>query len=147
MTVAADVPAQPVLPPPYASSMRWAILMTSCLNEKLIGCPFLKGFPQAAGLESFVELTVIVEWDGSQFRCFAVDRRPLALGQDAVMIPLPNAFSIHGNSVTINLDAGQLAIPSSIQFRGATSGLAGILGSEGWFLVDAAPFAILQEAP
>ena len=64
--------------------------------------PAPAGYPFGQTAKAPGDLLVVVAWDGTEFSGKAIDRRPLLIGEDAVIIPV--SFWIEGETVTAQLD-------------------------------------------
>src|SRR3954463_9472451 len=88
MEVAGPMPQNPKLPPPGINQIWWAWVFD------LDSTTDPKGYPFAPGVAVPPEFMVYVAWDGAEFRAYAIDRRPLLTGKDAIVTVVP--FSIDG---------------------------------------------------
>ena len=110
MTLAAPIPNQPALPP-QVKEIRW--IWTPDTDPTT----FPAGYPRPAGPGQAAppEFVVIVAWDGSQFRPYLVDRRPLLTGGEAIFTPI--SFTRTGTRLTASVDAASLGDPPSFGVR------------------------------
>jgi len=128
MSVAAPVPAAPPLPPPATKGISW--------NWGLDTNPttFPAGYPLPPGLPGTVEFVITITWDGSAFRAFLVDRRPLLTGGQAVITPLD--YTISGTLLQVDVNADAVGNPSSFGWGATTTYSSGPSGSGGLQFVD-----------
>jgi hypothetical protein len=90
MEMASFVPANP----PLSNGTKevwwaWAFDLDPAISAK--------GYPFAPGFHPQTDFLVYVSWDGTEYRGFAIDRRPLLTGGNAIVTPVP--FSVDGATV------------------------------------------------
>lgn len=105
MTLLDPIPATPGLQPPADKQISWGWPLDTDPTT------FPAGSPLAGGQGAPAEFIVYVVWDGSAFRAFLLDRRPMLSGGEATSTPLPHTIS--GTQIQVNVEAGQIANPSS----------------------------------
>lgn len=110
MTVAAAIPAAPVLPPPSTKQISWSWPLDTDPTT------FPAGAPLAPGYSGGAELIVTVAYDGSTFSAFLQDRRPLLTGGQAILTPLRSTIS--GTLLRVEAQASALGNPSSFGWGG-----------------------------
>jgi hypothetical protein len=97
---------------------------------------FPKGFVLPPGLGDQYEFHVRVVWDGTIFTAMVIDRRPLLLGEQAVVTPVP--FKIKGADITVVVDESLIADPSSFEWGSITVVWRTEFGTLGLFVADVA---------
>ena len=97
MEMAGPVPVNPPMPHPARSEIWWAWGFNLDPTASPRGWPN----PTTTGVGLPGEFVVIVSWDGTEFACTAVDRRPLLTGGEAIFTPV--TFSINGTIVEADL--------------------------------------------
>jgi hypothetical protein len=110
MTLAAPIPNQPALPP-QVKEIRWIWMQDTDPTTFPAGYPLPPGPGQAVP----PEFQVIVAWDGSRFRAYLVDRRPLLTGGEAILTPI--SFTRSGAELTAFVDAASLGDPPRFGVR------------------------------
>ena len=75
--------------------------------------------------------------DGDEYFAFVADRRPLAVGQEPVITPVP--YNIDGALIEVFVDAGVLDDLAEFGWRYGSHTLHGPLETEGFQNVDTAP--------
>ena len=83
------------------------------------------------------EFLVYVSWDGAEFRAYAIDRRPLLTGGNAIVTPVP--FSIDGAIVEAVLASALIGNPSSFRWGVRAIDVPSHLGTGAIITVDSAP--------
>jgi hypothetical protein len=73
------------------------------------------GYPFPKNHLAPFEFAVVFASDGEDYFAFVIDRRPLAVGQDAITTPVP--FSVDGASINVVVDADLLDDPSEFEWR------------------------------
>ena len=129
MEMAAPVPVNPPMPHPARSEIWWG------WGFNLDPTTFPAGWPNQASIGSGLpaEFVVIVSWDGTEFACTAVDRRPLLTGGEAVFTPI--TFSIDGTIVEADLPYALIGdVPSSFEWDAFIWDWAAPVGSTPAFL-------------
>jgi len=129
MEMAGPIPERPPLPPPGNSEIWWAWAFD------LDPTTAPKGYPFAPGYSAPAELLVYVSWDGTEFRGYAIDRRPLLTGGNAIVTHVP--FSITGPIVEGVL--ASVLIDNTASFRWGTRTFnwsSSHLGTQGFNAVD-----------
>jgi len=110
MTLAAPIPNQPALPS-QVKEIRWIWMPDTDPTTFPAGYPL----PPGTGHEVPPEFMVIVAWDGSRFRGYLVDRRPLLTGGESIFTPI--SFTRSGTQLTASVDAASLGDPSRFGVR------------------------------
>jgi hypothetical protein len=129
MSVAEPIPAAPSLPPPATKQISWAWGIDTDPTT------FPAGDPLAPGVHGPSEFVIVIAWDGSAFRAYLLDRRPLLTGGQAVRTPL--AYTISGALLQVDVKSNALGDPSSFGWGGVTIYSSGPFGSNtGFSLVD-----------
>jgi hypothetical protein len=108
MEMAGRIPGSPNLPPPGNSEIWWAWAFD------LDPTTSPKGYPFPPGNAILSEFLVYVSWDGSEFKGYAIDRRPLLSGGSAIVTPIP--FSIDGAIVEAVLASALIGNPTSFRW-------------------------------
>jgi len=129
MEMAGPIPDHPPLPPPGTSEIWW----TWAFDLDPTTSP--KGYPFAPGYAAPAEFLVYVSWDGTEFRGYAIDRRPLLTGGNAIITHVP--FSISGAIVEAVL--ASVLIDNTASFRWGTRTFdwsSSHLGTQGFNAVD-----------
>jgi hypothetical protein len=112
MSVAKPIPATPPLPAPGTKQISWHWVLDTDPTT------FPAGAPLAPGTSGPAELIITIAWDGSAFRAFLQDRRPLLTGGQAVLTPLD--YTISGTLLQVDVAASALGDPSSFSWGGVT---------------------------
>lgn len=128
MSVAEPIPATPPLPPPATKEISWRWGLDTDPTR------FPAGDPLAPGATGASEFVITIAWDGSAFRAFLLDRRPLLTGGQAVLTPLD--YTISGTLLQVDVKASALGDPSSFGWGGVTVYSSGPSGSDGFTFVD-----------
>ena len=110
MTLAAPIPNQPALPS-QVKEIRWIWMMDTDRTTFPAGYPLPPGPGQAVP----PEFMVIVAWDGSRFRAYLADRRPLLTGGQSILTPI--SFTRSGTRLTAFEDAASLGDPPRFGVR------------------------------
>jgi hypothetical protein len=111
MEMAGPVPVNPPMPHPARTEIWWG------WGFNLDPTTRPAGWPNQASIGSGLpaELVVIVSWDGTEFACTAVDRRPLLTGGEAIFTPVQ--FSINGTIVEADLPYALIGdVPPSFEW-------------------------------
>ena len=95
------------------------------------GYPFPKSHPAP------FDFAVVFASDGEDYFAFVIDRRPLALGQDAITTPVPS--SVDGASINVFVDADLLDDPSEFGWRMAVITEHARFGADGYQAPDRVP--------
>jgi len=95
------------------------------------------GFPFPGNHPAPHEFLVILASDGEEYFAFVVDRRPLLVGQDAVVTPVP--CSVDGATIHAFVDADLLDNPAEFGWRVGSQIYHGALGSEGRHRMENVP--------
>lgn len=139
MVMAGPVPDEPAMQPPAHSEMWWAWGLDLDLTTSPRGYPL----PDRIAIGLPGEFVVVVRWDGIEFACTAVDRRPLLTGGDAIITPVP--FSIDGTIVEADLSFDLIGdFPPSFAWHPFIWNWAGPVGSGGYSGVDVADHSIFN---
>jgi hypothetical protein len=125
MTVAAPIPAQSKLPPPASATVRWAFPIDSDPTTFPTGAPFAPGNGQAGPSE----FNIRVFSDGKSFWASLLDRRPLLVGSEALLIPL--AFDVSGAQVTVAVPGALLGAVSTFKWGAITAAASAAPDSNG----------------
>jgi hypothetical protein len=128
MSVAKPIPATPPLPPPATKEISWRWGLDTDPTT------FPAGDPLAPGATGPAEFVIAIAWDGSAFRAFLLDRRPLLTGGQAVLTPLD--YTISGTLLQVDVEASALGDPSSFGWGGVTVYSSGPSGNDGFHFVD-----------
>ena len=150
MGMAGPVPVAPPLPPPGVREIWWYWIFDLDPTTYPQGYPFTTlpphtPAPSAAG-GTIPEFLVFVSWDGTEFAGFAIDRRPLLTGGEAIITPVP--FSINGTMVEAVLASTLIGdVPPSFVWRLFTTDWAGPVGSDGARFVDPTAFFTFEVVP
>ena len=96
-----------------------------------------QGFPLPGNQAAPHEFLVILASDGEEYFAFVIDRRPLLVGQDAVVTPVP--CSVDGATINAFVDADLLDNPAEFGWRVGSQVLNGALGSEGRHRMENVP--------
>jgi hypothetical protein len=132
MSVAEPIPATPPLPTPGTKQISWHWYLSTDPTTFPAGSPFAPGYHGGA------EFIITVAWDGSAFRAFLHDRRPLLTGGQAVFTPLD--YTISGTLLQVDVEANALGDPSSFSWGSATFYWSGPFDSNnGEHFVDGLP--------
>lgn len=135
MTVLSTVPAQPVLPPGIKFVV-WAWRLNTDPNANPAG------FPLPDGIDSPFEVIVDLKWDGKAFSGEVIDRRPLLTGGEAIVTPTQVVAS--GATITADVPASVVSLPTSFQWRATTNAFNGKEGSQGQYPIDNTIFVHLN---
>ena len=135
MTVLAPIPIQPVLPPGIKFVV-WAWRLNTDPNADP------SGFPLPNGIDSPFEVIVDLKWDGKSFTGEVIDRRPLLSGNDAIVTP--TQVTATGATVTAEVPASVVSLPTSFQWRASTNAFNGKEGSSGQYPIDNTIFVQLK---
>jgi hypothetical protein len=129
MEMAGPVPVIPLMPPPAHAVIAWKWNFDLDPTTSPLGYP---GLPVTAFPAEFV---VDIYWDGAEFACVAIDRRPLLAGGEATITPV--SFNIDGTVLEAVLPSTLIgAVPPSFTWRLFTSDRSGVL--RGGHTVDSA---------
>jgi hypothetical protein len=109
MEMAGPIPANPRPLPPGTKQIWWVWAFDLDPTTNPEGYPFASGYPAAQP-----EFLVYVSWDGMEFGGYAIDRRPLLAGGNAVVTPVP--FSINGAIVEAVLAPALINAPSTFRW-------------------------------
>jgi hypothetical protein len=131
MEMAGPIPGNPPLPQPANRQISWA------WSFDLDPTTTPKGYPFAPGDKVLSEFWVYVSWDGAEFRGYAIDRRPLLTGGNAIVTPVP--FSIDGAIVEAVLASALIGNPSSFRWGVRAIDVSSHLGTGAINTVDSAP--------
>jgi hypothetical protein len=131
MEMAGPIPGNPPLPQPANGLILWA------WSFDLDPTTTPKGYPFAPGDEVPSEFQVYVSWDGAEFRAYAIDRRPLLTGGNAIVTPVP--FSIDGAMVEAVLASALIGNPSSFRWGVRVIDVSSHLGTGALNTIDSAP--------
>jgi hypothetical protein len=130
MEMAAPLPADPPVPGGGGWYFwDWGINSDSDLAPA--GFPFPK---QHAAPHEFLVLLVS---DGEEYFAFVVDRRPLTVGQEAVVTPV--SCSVDGATIEVFVDADLLDNLTEFEWRIGSQVLNGSLESEGHHRIENVP--------
>src|SRR5688572_12787836 len=139
MEMAAPIPETPELPPRGSTEIWWFWILNLDTAVNPAGFPWKEkaehsndnGKPPGRP----PEFIVYVSWDGTQFSAYAIDRRPLLVGEEAIVTPVP--FNIDGKIVTAELAAELIGdVPESFRWGPFTFNWSGPVGSEGVTFAD-----------
>jgi hypothetical protein len=132
MQTAGAIPGNPNLPRPGNSEIWWAWAFD------LDPATAPKGYPFANGEPILTEFFVYVSWDGVAFKGYAIDRRPLLTGGNAITTPVP--FSIDGAIVEAVLPSALIGNPPAFRWGVRTIDVSSShLGTGAINPVDSAP--------
>lgn len=132
MEMAGPIPGNPPLPQPANGQILW--VWTFDLDTTAVP----KGYPFSPGDSAPSEFYVYISWDGLEFKAFAIDRRPLLTGGNAIVTPVP--FSIDGSALEAVL--ASTLIGNSTTFRWGVRAIdipSSHLGTSAIIPVDSAP--------
>ena len=131
MEVAGAVPESPDRPHPANSEIWWTWVFD-------LDAATPKGYPFNAARRP--EFMVYVRWDGSDFAGFAIDRRPLLTGGEAVVFSVGSfGFNSDRTIIQMELDSALLDdFPESFHWNVVAFDWSGNVGSEGDHIVDIA---------
>ncbi|MEP7158526.1 MAG: hypothetical protein ABI797_03805 [Chloroflexota bacterium] len=110
MTLRAPIPNQPALPR-QVKEIRWIWMLDTDRTTFPAGYPL----PPGQGHAVPPEFMVIVAWDGSLFRSYLADRRPLLTGSQAIFTPV--SFTSSGTQLTASVDAVSVGDPQTFGVR------------------------------
>lgn len=128
MNVAGTIPDAPRVPPPAHASMRWAFSIDSDPTT------FPKGTPLPSNQPGPAELFSFVEWDGTAFTAYLVDRRPMLSGSEAIFTPL--SFTRSGSEVRVIVPRGLIGT-STFRWGAVTVYASARMGAnDGYHFVD-----------
>ncbi len=86
MTMAGAIPEAPPLPPPGTKQIWWVWAFNVDPANLKGGFPFAPGFAPPA------EFMVYLGWNGSEFKAYMIDRRPLLTGGTTLVTEIPFSF-------------------------------------------------------
>jgi len=133
MTLAAPIPNQLPLPP-QVKEIRWLWMLDTDRTTFPAGYPL----PPAPGQAAPPEFMVIVAWDGSRFRAYLNDRRPLLTGGQSILTPI--SFTHSGAQLKASMDAASLGDPPRFGVRMLTLfWLTSSEAAEGFTFADVLP--------
>lgn len=107
MDVAEAIPDSPEVPP-GVTFMTWSWLL------EVNPATFPAGYPLPPGFATPFEFEVTVTWDGTSFSGEVVDRRPLLVGEEVVITPIP--LKIKRAEITAVVDGSLLADAASFKW-------------------------------
>jgi hypothetical protein len=133
MEMAAPIPDAPELPPQGSSEIWWFWIFDLDPDTRPVGFPWKEdtGNSNDNGKPSGrpPEFMVVVSWNGTTYAGYAIDRRPLVTGGNAIVTPVP--FDIDGKIVTATLAAEVIGdVPGSFRWGPFTFNWSGPVGTE-----------------
>ena len=132
MTLAATLPASPTL-----AAQTKEIWWLWALDTDPTTAP--AGFPRSPGTAVPPEFDVVVAWDGSRYRAYLDDRRPLLTGGDNIFTPIK--FTRKGTQLSAFVDATALGDPTTFGVRLLTAFRMTSQAAEGFTFADLLPDA------
>jgi hypothetical protein len=132
MEMVGPIPGNPPLPQPANGQIWWVWALD--LDRTTVP----KGYPFAPGDSAPSDFYVYVSWDGVEFKGYAIDRRPLLTGGNAIVTPVP--FSIDGPTIEAVLASALIGNVPSFRWGVRTIDIASShLGTSAIITVDSAP--------
>lgn len=129
LTVAGDVPEEPYLP--RGNIIDWHFVINTDPDT------FPMGFPAPPGIPLPGEFLLHFFWNGTSFNAMLIDRRPLLVGEDAIVIPI--APYIDGDQLSAQVSNQLLDEPGSFMWFGVADVFPGGYGSWSFTPTDLMP--------
>ena len=128
MKVAGALPADP---PRASGGLGWYMWLWGIDSDPDLSP---SGWPFPSGQPAPHEFFVILASDGEQYFAFVGDRRPLAVGGEEIITPVP--FRVRGSSIQVFVDADLLDDPTDFLWAFGSVTAHAHLGTEGFEVVD-----------
>ena len=131
MEMSSALPADPPAAPGGLGLYEWVWGVDTDPDLAPAGYPFPK---TNAAPHDFL---VVFASDGEDYFAFVIDRRPLVVGEEPIITPVP--FEVDGASVNVFVDADLLDDPAAFMWRSGTINHHAHYGTAGFEPIDRAP--------